>query len=327
MSANFFRLYRGIVEDGDIKQEISSLSSGNSSHRFELERRQTLDSLGYSVGYKTNKVLTRNKHHGKLARNKSKTKPRKFTPLDEQEIALTEWKKDYQFKLQEINKYRTLAEDMRECITDNKKIPDSLWKKFEVPTPISEDRGQKIRDIRKPKRISALLDSELPNIVYTPIRELENEAYDCDRRAQITVAKYGWLLEEKKKINDLYWEVSRPKTKSPVAWDVYYQIIVCRFLENFKNHSMEEVRKKVETMLTLRQLKMQGEEEYWKDLVMKSSTAPISILDSARNHSAPVVNVLRNLPPLNDSGKSLGARKRDGMPIILSPMIIPSFDI
>ena len=51
-----------------------------------------------------------------------------------------------------------------------------------------------------------------------------------------------------------------------MAWDVYYQIFVARFLESFPHRDVVEVKRKIQSMLIKRQLKVQGEEEYWSAL-------------------------------------------------------------
>ena len=56
-----------------------------------------------------------------------------------------------------------------------------------------------------------------------------------------------------------------------MAWDVYYQIFVARFLESFPHREVVEVKRKIQSMLTKRQLKVQGEEEYWSELRKNSA--------------------------------------------------------
>jgi hypothetical protein len=139
-----------------------------------------------------------------------------------------------------------------------------------------------------------MLDSELPSLTYTPINDNGNER-------SVAPAKHRWTTMEIKKINDLYWDINRPQTKSPVAWDTYYQIFVSRFLESYPNHSVDKVKNKIEEMLSLKQLKMKGEEQYWKGLVkpLQSKQAAIDITTT------------KKLPPLLRSKSSLNIKMED----------------
>mmetsp|Transcript_7313 Transcript_7313/g.7400 ORF Transcript_7313/g.7400 Transcript_7313/m.7400 type:complete len:315 (-) Transcript_7313:404-1348(-) len=285
MSANFFQLYKGIG-NGEINQEISCINNHiYSGHGFEMERRKVLDSLGYNVGYKGDQCLTKNKHHGKLARDKNKTKTRHFSKLDDQEIELAVWKKNYPFKLQEINKYQALANEMKFALLD-KNVPDSLWRKFEDP----HSYNQKIRRSHK----NHILDSELPSLVYTPINDIENGR-------SVAPAKHRWTIMEIKKINDLYWKINRPQTKNPAAWDTYYQIFISRFLDTYPTHSVEKVKNKIEEMLSLKQLKMEGEEHYWKGLVK-----PLQSKQTSTD-----ITTTKKLPPLLRSKSSLNIKIKE----------------
>lgn len=289
MSANFFQLYKGIG-NGEINQAISS-SQNNiySGHGFEMERRKVLDSLGYNVGYKGDKCLTRNKHHGKLARDRNKTKTRQFSKLDDQEIELAVWKKNYQFKLQEINRYQALANEMKFALLDSN-VPNSLWKKF-------EDTHSYEPKISRPEK-NHVLDPELPSLTYTSINEIQNNRDEKEKRQRSTHAKHRWTAMELGRINDLYWKINRPQTTSTLAWDVYYQIFVSRFLDSYPNHSVDKVKKKIEEMLTLKQLKMKGEEQYWKGL----KEPPQS------KQPAPIITTVKKLPPLLRSKSSLSIK-------------------
>ena len=292
MSAKFFRLYRAIADEG----ANQTICATDNTCLFEQERREALDSLGFKVGYKGEIVLTRNKHHGKLARNKVNMKSRKATAED-QGADLTQWKKDYHIKLQEINKYQSLALEMKEALLDNKKVPNSLWKKFEGPRSSSDNKGEK-KNLHGRSNNGITPDSELPNLLYTPIRDIQNEDYESQRREQLTAPTHQWSSHEKRKINDLYWEIARPTSKTTIAWNIYYQMFVARFLESFPNHGVAEVRRKIEQMLALRQLKVIGEEEYWKDMMKKP---PLNHAhQSQKPHSR---NSLHQLPPLIESEK------------------------
>lgn len=290
MSAKFFRLYRAIADDGGRQ----SMSAVDSTYAFEIERRETLDSLGFKVGYK-DAVLNRNKHHGKLARNKINTKSSQVATYDDKGLELLEWKKNYHVRLKEINKYQSLALEMTEALRDNKNVSNSLWRKFDTTSSLIDDKGAK--KIVHGSGKSFVPDSELPNIPYTPVNDVQNKNLEHQRREQLTAPKLKWTSQEKRKINDLYLEIERPAANSTVSWNLYYQMFVVRFLESYPNHNANEVRMKVEQMLALRQVKMSGEEEYWRDQVRKTPTTNLS-------HTLPKSATKKILPPQSKLEKS-----------------------
>lgn len=294
MSAKFFRLYRALVDEGANK----TICAADDTCLFELERREALDSLGFKVGYKADTVLKKNKHHGMLARNKVNMKSRKITAVDDQGAELLQWKRDYHIKLQEINKYQSLALEMKEALlSDSKKVPNSLWKKFEDPHSSAENKIEKKNPYAKPKSI--VHDSELPNLAYTPVFDIQNEDYESQRREKLTAPNHRWSTQEKKKITDLYWELARPTSKAAMAWTIYYQMFVARFLEFYPNKPVDEVRRKIEQMLALRQLKMSGEEEYWKEQVRKpAANSSNSIYQNQKPSS------MNKLPPISEGEKT-----------------------
>lgn len=274
MSANFFRLHGGIIDAGEenVSQRKSIVrGKKNGTYAFEKERRETLDTLGYNVGLNNEKSISRNKHHGKIARDKTKTiTSRKITALSAQQNDLIGWKQEYQFKLQEINIYKSLAIEIKDVINDNKKIPNSLFRKFE------KNHGPSVIDKSTSSSASAALLSSTNKKILKPLRELppshtpvkipiQNPNYNTIRREILTASKDKWTQKEKRKINDLYWEISAPKSKNLSAWDVYYQTFVSRLLESFSNHSVNDIKSKIEEMLVLKKIKMPGEEEYWKN--------------------------------------------------------------
>ena len=258
MSSNFFRLYR----------QISDESSGKISNADELshefERRETLHRIGYKVGIKDPKLLERNKYHGKLAREKEKLKQISAIPDYKQ------WKLNYSMQLREINHLNAAATEMKDVLLNNDKVTISLWNKFNVnagesgnSSPLVLNRVRN-KSVASSKRISHIESSN------SLARDIEKEN---TLKSHLLTPNRLWTEKEKKKINDLFWEISKPKTKSPVAWDIYYQMFVGRFLESFPNRNFNEVRLKIQSMLRLRQLKLKGENEYWDELRSKSDAA------------------------------------------------------
>jgi hypothetical protein len=126
MSSNFLRLYRQINKDNR-----SSLKD-HSDMTHENERREVLHKLGYSVGAKEPIKVERNWYHGKLAREKI-LKRQAGDTSDEPPVNYKEWRTDYSMKLIEINQLNMAAKEMRSAIRQRKRIPVTLWNKFENP--------------------------------------------------------------------------------------------------------------------------------------------------------------------------------------------------
>ena len=268
MSEKFQRLYRGISDCSIVQSKLSS----EYAYAFEMERRQTLDSLGYKVGYTGNKDLQKNRHHGKLARKRNQMRGRVLH--DDKEAELAVWKKDYQNKLLQINNYHTLACELQVALSKNSTVPNTILKKFVGPAVIIHEReGTGGKTNLTPQRDS--LSS------HVTINMNQIETGKSASREKVLIAKYKWSDCEKKKMNDLYLQIDRPTSENPGAWNAYHDMFVGRFSESFPSRTEKDVRRKLLQMLSCRQLKMQGEEEYWRHLARQSLHQPKEDISSS----------------------------------------------
>lgn len=71
-----------------------------------------------------------------------------------------------------------------------------------------------------------------------------------------------WGDEERAKLNDLYWELGRPKRRS--GTEEHYELYAKRHLVLFKNRPAKEVVERVRRMLKFNMFKERGEEEFWR---------------------------------------------------------------
>lgn len=271
MSERFQRLYRGISESG-----IAQLKTPDEyAYAFEMERRQTLDSLGYKVGYTGDNDLQRNRHHGKLARKKNQLRDRLLQHNKEaKEAELAIWKKDYQKKLLQINSYHSLACKLQNAILTDSVITNTLLKKFVNPGVITNECEGDYDGSRKPRR-TLLRDPSSLKLTYVPINMNLPDGCKPIGREKLLITKFKWSDCEKKKINDLFWVIDRPTSKNAAAWNAYHEMFIGRFLASFPCHTTKDVKRKILQMLSCRQLKMQGEEEYWEGMVRHSFCQPI----------------------------------------------------
>ena len=79
-----------------------------------------------------------------------------------------------------------------------------------------------------------------------------------------------------------------------MAWDVYYQIFVARFLESFPHREVVEVKRKIQSMLTKRTMKVQGEEEYWSAMRKNSAHLKAKGNPPAGSHKSYVPTEFQN---------------------------------
>lgn len=289
MSEKFQRLYRGISDSGIVQSKLAS----EHAYAFEMERRQTLDSLGYKVGYTGDNKMQKNRHHGKLARKRNQMRERLLH--DDKEAELAVWEKVYQNKLLQINNYHSLACELQTALLRSSTVPNTILKKFVIPAIIIDERegakGATGKTKRTPQR------DALSAYVTTNINQLE--MCKSASREKVPIAKYKWSDCEKKKMNDLYSEIVRPASNNPGAWSAYHEIFVGRFSESFPSHTAKEVTRKLLRMLSCRQLKMQGEEEYWRCMARQSlhqhkenSSSSISTLPAIKH------SVIKMLPEM-----------------------------
>lgn len=293
MAMNFMRLYKGITDESEKKVNVIGHKLGlmvdHTDLTHEFERRQILHKLGYKVGIKDPKRLERNWHHGKAARDKIE---KKMKGDEDPQLNFQDWKQEYQQKLIEINRLSIRDKATKKAVEGNKRIPSNVWQQFcissrnveKLPSP-----GKRVGQLpplkgtnsdatggarHSPSSSSPPLVGNIRGepMVYMPVHDEEFPAY---RDTTLRRADNQWTEKEKKRINDLYWEINRPKNDSPVAWDIYYQIFVARFLESFPHRDAFEVKRKIQSMLTKRQLKMEGEVEYWDEVHKSSSTIAV----------------------------------------------------
>jgi hypothetical protein len=287
MASEFMRLYKCIILDDEKKPNVTSAKLGlevthiDTSH--EYERRTILHKLGYQVGIKDPKRLERNWHHGKAAREKVENKAHGIETKGGPPVDYKEWKRDYQMKLIEINHLTARDRAMGEAVKQQKHIPATLWNKYGIRRDDDDDddrRRSKGKEggSSRAKRVGQLpplaSDAHVPYggkpLVYLPVHDPVD--FPMYRDTTLKNASHQWTDQEKKCINDLYWDINRPQTESPAAWDVYYQIFVARFLQSFPHRDVYEVKRKIMSMLTKRQIKMPGEVEYWANV--KSTSGP-----------------------------------------------------
>ena len=278
MASEFMRLYKGILLDDEKKPNVTSAKLGLEVNHIdtnhEYERRTILHKLGYQVGLKDPARLQRNWHHGKAAREKVENKARGVETKNEPVVDYKEWKRDYQMKLIEINHLTARDRAMGEAVKQQKRVPASLWNKYGIRR--DDDGGSPVKRAGQLPPLNS--DGHAPHVphggkplVYLPVHDpVEFPMY---RDTTLKNARNQWTDQEKKCINDLYWQINRPQTESPAAWDVYYQIFVARFLASFPHRDMYEVKRKIMSMLTKRQIKMPGEEQYWANVKVTSGPA------------------------------------------------------
>jgi hypothetical protein len=83
-----------------------------------------------------------------------------------------------------------------------------------------------------------------------------------------------WTLEERQKLNSLYYEMSTPSQNAHLEiWKAYLIEFAKRFHIFYPNRSMEDITEKIRTMLAKKQMKEKGEEEFWKIIEQSKSDA------------------------------------------------------
>jgi hypothetical protein len=77
----------------------------------------------------------------------------------------------------------------------------------------------------------------------------------------------SWSKSERERLNHIYWELERPRNNNYTLqpWREYYTNFASKFITYFPQRSMQEIREKVQYMITNRVFKEKGENEYWSN--------------------------------------------------------------
>ena len=82
-----------------------------------------------------------------------------------------------------------------------------------------------------------------------------------------------WSKAERQKLNDLYWELGRPRRPGREAYADHLDVYVKRHQVLFKNRPREEILPRVKGMLKFNGFKEVGEVEFWENMRLSSSSA------------------------------------------------------
>jgi hypothetical protein len=299
--SNFYRLYReidkslpsGKVYDFTYKIEVDEVLRSSSSNRFQGAGRkvQPLKFHGKLARIKAEKVDVAKKVK-KQEENKQKKKEFRDTS------ALIQHHIETQNVVQQVAEYvehqqylpPTLVRRLCEAELSPKKSIEGLLKpltplnasKSIQQTPTS-NQNEKINLQQQEGIILPSLQKkssftmETTNFSQKPFQQSQQQLssyfHGSDyhfHQKQIVDCSYSeqkWTEEERQRLLLLYQENPIPhKNAHPEVWNIYFTKIAEKFHVFYSQRSLYEVKKKVRSMILKRQMKENGELEYWKQI-------------------------------------------------------------
>lgn len=232
MATEFSRLYRELCHSGP-NDHIHDL-------HFTRERKQVLKALGYDIKSKSDN-FRRSKHHGKGARRRQLEARLAAISINaddarKKELAIRALSR----KTSEVNE---LTNKIQGLLADNKFVSQNLWAKYD-----------KIYGVHSEKKSDAVTR---PKTIATPAMPRSKSTIRFD------YSKNKWSKEEREKLNNIYWDLKKPSTKSVSAWENYFLEFASIFRIFFHERSETEVVAKIKDLYATRQFDEKGENEYW----------------------------------------------------------------
>lgn len=254
MSSEFFRLYRELCRSDAVAE---------TDYSHLRERKDVMRVLGYDVG-SGQKHVERSKHHGKAARRFAPQKRLKAIATDNKEEA-RRMKELYETS-SKASDIQILTLKMQECVARSEKIPHSLWRKYnDIFMKNDGSSSNPPLSIPSPSKGDSI---QLPTIHNSKEnikeRSITTRRSDTILRKDFTENK--WSLEERERLNAIYWILNKPSVQILSAWEQYYVEFASRFRAFYPRRSQEEIIVKIQEMISLRQMKEPGEAQYWKNI-------------------------------------------------------------
>jgi hypothetical protein len=292
MTTRIFRLYREIDKSLPDARPYDTSYVRERQEVFEFLQPVSYEKHLKSLGTRVEPL----KHHGRLARLRAEASQRKNT-LAKRAKELEERMQENHMRaiLQEYHDNGKAIVEMKNCIDEKKPIPartvrdffavDS--KKYEIKNLILQGELDTVKELMDSTSLTTSPSRKLPPIAVSsstsssPIRPMPcfqqpTILVDNRRLFDRTKSKSKWSLEERQKLNTLYREIPLPPPHAkPEIWQLYFEKVAERFYVFYPDRSKQDIRDKLRSMISRRQMKEEGEESYW--LKMKGKIAHSSV--------------------------------------------------
>jgi hypothetical protein len=278
----------------------SKNNTSNGMGMFQKERKVALTALGHDVGLiAATKRIKPSKHHGKAARRRfeersdasapAKLDKRSEKKTDQLILEVTNQNKEVRDMLRVLSEAETSkaaatgaggGEDLEAKpgtrTKGARKINKNFWNKYETLFPIgSEARMGRAAAPSPPSAASTSSvvscsdgDSASAASLRCLLGRPEQRFFNPTRPRHETILRKDysanrWSVEERSRLNALFWDVQRPVVSNKDAWNDYLNEFTVRFQAYYPARPQAEVRAKVKHMIKHRAMKVPGEQEYW----------------------------------------------------------------
>lgn len=250
--SEFRKLYRDLcnVTPSGIVEDIS----------FEKDRKSIMRDLGYKMKGVPPRVQGLKYHGANARRDANESRLVAMSSNYSETIKKKKYLHDLLVDSEKINK---VTKEIESYILKNKPVPNFIFDKLPADDAIMKIQMEaRMERAKRNKNLSAFLPGQKNIVALPPLSKTR-------KREPITIMKEftttRWSKEERELLNHLYHEVPRPSNKKKLdSWKIYYENISIRFKEIYPNRKQIDIEQKLEEMITLRQFKEKGEEDFWK---------------------------------------------------------------
>lgn len=288
MTSKVFRLYREIDKSLPDKRPYDMTYVRERQEVFEMLQPISYDKQMRSLS----RTVEPLKHHGRTARLRADVNMRRDVERQrEKELEQRMQENHMRAILQEYRDNGKAIVNMQKCIEDHRPIPartvQTLFAKdsraYEIKNLILKGELDVVKEVvsangnmststnSPPRRLPPLENNNAlkspPANRPMPCFQQPTIVVDNRREFDRTKTKTKWSLQERQKLNELYREIPLPQPNAQLEiWSIYFDKVAARFIVFYPERTKSDVREKLKTMITKRQLKEAGEVAYWQEM-------------------------------------------------------------